>query len=104
MWQAKLSLGFEKQINRTILKHRKHNGPLRVQKALWPEATGVCHVIIVHPPAGFAGGDELSIEVSVGQDSHALITTPGAGKWYASTGQTVRQATELQVADNAILE
>ena len=104
MWQAKLSLGFEKQINRTILKHRKHDGPLRVQKALWPEATGVCHVIIVHPPAGFAGGDELSIEVSVGQDSHALITTPGAGKWYASTGHTARQAIELQVADNAILE
>lgn len=104
MWQAKLSLGFEKQTDRTILMHRKHIGPLRVQKALWPEATGVCHVIIVHPPAGFAGGDELSIEITVAQGSHALITTPGAGKWYASIGEPARQCIDLQVADDAILE
>lgn len=104
-WKASLELGFTwSGQQRTILAHRKHSGPLRVQKALWPEAKGVCHVIIVHPPAGFAGGDELSIQVAVAQDSHALITTPGAGKWYASTGQTARQTIDLQVADKAILE
>lgn len=104
MWQAKLSLGFERQSARTVLCHRWHQGPLRVQKALWPEATGVCHVIIVHPPAGFAGGDELSIEVKLNNHSHALLTTPGAGKWYASAGKPAQQRILIAVADDAILE
>jgi urease accessory protein len=104
VWQAKLSLGFEQQADRTILRHRWHQGPLRVQKALWPEAKGVCHVIIVHPPAGFAGGDALSIEVKLAQGSHALLTTPGAGKWYASAGKTAQQNIQLEVANDAILE
>lgn len=103
-WQASLQLGFVMQGQRTVLKHRKHYGPLRVQKALWPEPTGVCHVIMVHPPAGIAGGDELSIQVDLAEGSHALLTTPGAGKWYGSAGQTARQHIRLSVADNALLE
>lgn len=105
VWHANLELGFSKiGQQRTILSHRKHSGPLMVQKALWPEATGVCHVIMVHPPAGFAGGDEIGIQVNVATNSHALITTPGAGKWYASNGKTAKQVIDLTVDDHAILE
>lgn len=108
-WQARLSLGFESQDSqtqhrRTILRHRVHEGPLRVQKALWPEATGVCHVILIHPPAGIAGGDELNIDVSVAHGGHALLTTPGAGKWYGSAGKTAKQQIHLNVGEQAILE
>lgn len=103
-WQANLELGFVAQEARTILKHRKHFGPLRVQKALWPEATGVCHVILVHPPAGIAGGDELTIDVTLDKHCHALLTTPGAGKWYGSAGQTARQHIHLTVGPDSILE
>ena len=59
-WFAQLELGFKGAENRTVLEHRKHHGPVRVQKMLWPEKTGVCHAIIVHPPAGIAGGDHLT--------------------------------------------
>lgn len=103
-WQAKLSLGFESQDDRTILRHRWHDGPLRVQKALWPESTGVCHVILIHPPAGIAGGDELNIDVVLAEHSHALLTTPGAGKWYGSAGKTARQHIHLTLGKQAVLE
>lgn len=103
-WQAKLSLGFEAQGARTVLRHRRHEGPLRVQKALWPEATGVCHVILIHPPAGIAGGDELEIAVNLASNSHALLTTPGAGKWYGSAGATAHQKIHLSVGKDAVLE
>ena len=104
LWFAKLELGFRKDLNRTILAHRKHHGPVRVQKMLWPEKTGVCHALIVHPPAGIAGGDHLSFEVHVDQAAHALVTTPGAGKWYRSNQKPAYQHIDLTVQEQGILE
>lgn len=103
-WFAKLELGFTKDSNRTILAHRKHFGPVRVQKMLWPEKTGVCHAIIVHPPAGIAGGDHLTFEMKTDLDSHALVTTPGAGKWYKTNLKQAFQHIHIHVQDEAIFE
>jgi urease accessory protein len=108
-WQARLELGFEMQdfevqAARTILRHRKHIGPLRVQKALWPEDNGICHAILVHPPAGIAGGDALEIDVQAGAHSHAVLTTIGAGKWYGSDGRLAEQSVHLRVGEQAVLE
>lgn len=103
-WQARLHLGFERRDDRTILAQAKHFGPLRVQKALHPEGPGVCHAIVLHPPSGIAGGDELGIRIDVSEGAHALLTTPGAGKWYRSAGAQARQAVTIQVGTGGTVE
>ncbi|MBF7694778.1 urease accessory protein UreD [Acinetobacter rathckeae] len=103
-WFARLELGFEFAHERTIMSHRKHFGPVRVQKMLWPEKTGICHAIIVHPPAGIAGGDHLTFNMSANQTAHAVVTTPGAGKWYKTNGKTAHQHIQIEVQDQAIFE
>ena len=103
-WFAKLELQFVGAEKCTILKHRKHTGPVRVQKMLWPEKTGVCHAIIVHPPAGIAGGDHLSFNMQASQAAHALVTTPGAGKWYKTNQKKAFQHIEITVKDSSIFE
>jgi urease accessory protein len=103
-WFAQLELGFIGENNRTILAHRKHFGPVRVQKMLWPEKTGVCHAIIVHPPAGIAGGDHLTFKIHVEQQAHALVTTPGAGKWYKTNHKQAFQHIQITVKDQSIFE
>ncbi|OTG91369.1 urease accessory protein UreD [Acinetobacter sp. ANC 3813] len=104
LWYAKLELGFAKHDSRTVLQHRKHSGPVRVQKMLWPEKTAICHAIIVHPPAGIAGGDHLTFDMWAEDNAHALVTTPGAGKWYRTNGKQAYQHIYIQVKQKAVFE
>lgn len=97
-WDAELSLGFEGSALRTVLARRAHRGPLVVQKALYPEGPDVCQCIVVHPPAGIAGGDALALELEVGRGAWAQLTTPGAAKWYRSGGAAASQRLRARVA------
>ncbi|RJG05476.1 urease accessory protein UreD [Noviherbaspirillum cavernae] len=103
-WKARLSLGFADDAGTTRLVERSHFGPLRVQKPLYPEGSDICHAIVIHPPGGVVGGDELTITANVGAHAHAFITTPGAAKWYKANGSVSHQKVRLDVAQGASLE
>ena len=110
-WQARLDLRFERRPGgdgATVLASCRHFGPLRVQKALHPEGPEICHAIVLHPPAGIVGGDEIDIVIDVGGGARALLTTPGAGKWYRSAplstrvcGCRIRNASPMRVTRRA---
>ena len=107
-WSARLNLRFEpREVNgtqRTVMAERDHFGPLRILKPLYPEGDTICHAVIVHPPGGIVAGDSLAVKVRVDGGAHALATTPGAQKWYRSTGAPASAITHLHVADEASLE
>ena len=96
-WKAQLALEFRFQDQKTTLARKFHDGPLVVQKPLYPEGREVCHAIVVHPPGGIAGGDELSLKVNTEKNAATLLTTPGATKWYRSAGPWARQDIALDV-------
>jgi len=94
-WRARLALEFALQGNKTVLARRGSDGPLVVQKPLYPDGPQRCHAIVVHPPGGIAGGDELQLLVKTHGD--ALLTTPGAAKWYRSAGPWAKQTLQFDV-------
>jgi urease accessory protein len=101
-WRGSLAIDYRLRDGRTIA-HDRHDGPLRVLRALHPEG-GVCHSVLVHPPGGVVGGDELAIDLRLGEGAHALVTTPGATRFYRSAGATATQTLRVVAAAASRLE
>jgi urease accessory protein len=103
-WQANLDLSFTRREDRTLLAAKAHRGPLQVQKCLYPEGPGICHVTVLHPPGGIARGDELAVAARLDSGSQVLMTTPGATKWYRCLERVARQRLHFSIAADAALE
>lgn len=102
-WVAHLQLGYQLRGDKTRLVHSKREGPLAVQRAFYPEGD-VCHTYLLHPPGGVVAGDQLNIELKVEPQASVLLTTPGATKFYRSTGPESQVKQALHVAPQASLE
>lgn len=106
-WVGRLELRYRRSGDaaaaRTVGRDR-HHGPLRVLQALYPEGDAVCHHVLVHPPGGIVGGDALAIDVTLEAGAHALITTPGATRFYRSRGERAEQVATVRVGTGARLD
>lgn len=102
-WEADLQLGFKINNGKTVLSHRRHRGPLVVQRPFYPEG-GVCHLYLLHPPGGVVAGDRLQIDIDLAHGGSALLTTPAAGKFYRSNGGIAQQSVSIVLGENATLE
>ena len=103
-WAAELELWFAPNAGKTRLMRRRHVGPLVVQRPFHPEKDGACHVYLLHPPGGVAGGDQLDLRFHLDADARALLTTPGATKFYRSDHGRGVQSTTIEVGANAVCE
>lgn len=103
-WPAELALAYARAGARTVPTQRQHHGPLRVQKHFYPEGTGCCQHVIVHPPGGIAGGDQLQIRLALDAYSQVQITSPGAAKWYHGRGRSASQTLHAELGPGAELE
>ena len=106
-WPGSLRLDYRSDdltgVPRTVV-HDRHEGPLRILASLYPEAPAVCHNVLVHPPGGIVGGDTLGIVANLAPRCHALITTPGATRFYRSAGEAATQTLQATLAEDARLE
>lgn len=103
-WHGHLTLDYRLTPEGGTTALDRHDGPLRVLQRLYPEGPAICHHVLVHPPGGIVGGDQLEIEANLDEGTHALITTPGATRFYRSAGEPATQSLRARVAPGARLE
>ena len=103
-WLGELDLGFDLRDDKTVMSRNRHEGPLVVQKALYPEGPQICQVLIIHPPGGIAGGDELRINCDVEKGACVQLINPGATKWYESFERPSKQLISLNLKADSICE
>jgi urease accessory protein len=102
-WHGTLALDYRRRDDGTTFVRDRHDGPLRVLRALHPEG-GVCHSVLVHPPGGIVGGDALTIAIALDRGAHALVTTPGATRFYRTTGAEASQSLAVVAGPASRLE
>ena len=81
-WPASLALEFDGSTGKTVLGRSRHQGPLYVQKAFYPEGPDCAHIYLLHPPGGIVSGDTLDVSLKLKSRAQVLLTTPGATRLY----------------------
>ncbi len=69
-----------------------------------PRATRCARTSSCIPPPAWSAATASRIDVDAAPGAHAQLTTPGAAKWYRSSGLAARQDVVLRVRAGATLE
>ena len=98
-----LALAFERRGPATVLSACRSALPLQV---LAPVALDdrAAVVSMLNPTGGVLGGDRLAVDVDVGADAHACLTTPSATRVYRSAGEPAIQTVHVRMAPGAVCE
>jgi urease accessory protein len=96
---GRLQLGWEGGSARRIsVLHQQ--APLR---ALFPLEVDGADAVVVNTGGGVVGGDRLRVEIGLGADTEAFVTSQAAEKVYRSAGPTARIHTRLRLGPGATL-
>ncbi len=97
-WKGFLSFSFVDQNGRTVVKDKQHLGPLVLQRPYYQEINRPS-VLILHPPGGVAGGDQLELKVDFKPGSKGMISTPSATKFYRSENRLASQVQIIHLSE-----
>lgn len=103
-WLGRLDADFAVRGGRTVMARSAHQGPLRLQKLLYPERSDSAQAILLHPPGGVVQGDRLIYRLTLDAGARVLFTTPGAGKFYGRGTQSAVVSVKLRVVAQAAAE
>ncbi|ONG53531.1 hypothetical protein BKE38_11935 [Pseudoroseomonas deserti] len=100
---GRAELGFRQTPRGTALGHLFHAAPYRILFPV-PEPDDLPSAALVNVGGGLAGGDSLSLEVTLEAGAAAQVTTPAAEKIYRSLGDATRIDSRLVLPPGATLE
>lgn len=89
---------------RTVLAEQSFRVPYHVGKGYADADTGVLHVQVANPTAGILAGDDLRLEIAVGEGARLLLSTPSASRVFQMREGAASCAQRFSVAAGGWLE
>ena len=101
-----LRLGFEHRGDRTILADLDRRTPYMVQRALYPDEAlpDLAWIFMITTTGCVLQGDRLAVEVTLGPQARAHVTTQSATKIHSMDANHATQTQSITLADGAYLE
>lgn len=101
---GELTLNYAKLEHRTVITHSYFTTPWKLLPPIYLDDTGAAYTLLVNPSGGLVGGDHLSIDMTVEQNAHVLISAPSANRVYRTEGAVSEQHVAIAIKPGAILE
>jgi urease accessory protein len=103
-----LRLEFEKDSfsGNTVIKEQYSRVPLLVQRAMYLEESlpSMAYVYIVSPSGGILQGDRYRIDIKLGNNTYAHVTTQGATRIYKMEKNYASQSINIEVKEGGYFE
>ena len=100
---GELRLAFARRNHRTVMTESFFRVPLQVMKPRY-DTSGCACVYLLSPTGGVVQGDDYQIEVTLGPNTHATLTTQASTKVYAMPLQGATQSMRVRVGKDAVFE
>ena len=99
-----LRLRYAKRDDKTIIARSHCTSPWHLLPPIYLDDSGAAYTLLLNPSGGLVGGDRLSIDVSLDERSHVIVSSPSANRVYRSIGAVSAQEIKLRIGAGAILE
>jgi urease accessory protein len=102
----RLKLEKDSATGNTIIKEQYSRVPLFVQRAMYLEETlpAMAYVYIVSPSGGILQGDRYQIDIKLGNNTFAHVTTQGATRIYRMEKNYASQTIKINVDEESYFE
>ena len=102
----RLKLEKDSATGNTVIKEQYSRVPLFVQRAMYLEETlpAMAYVYIVSPSGGILQGDRYHIDIKLGSNTFAHVTTQGATRIYKMEKNYASQIININVEEKAYFE
>ena len=102
----RLKLEKDSASGNTVIKEQYSRVPLFVQRALYLEDTlpAMAYVYIVSPSGGILQGDRYQIDIKLGNNTFAHVTTQGATRIYKMEKNYASQTININLEEESYLE
>jgi urease accessory protein len=101
---GELTLDYAKRGRQTIIAHSYFTTPWKLLPPIYLDDTGAAYTLLVNPSGGLVGGDHLSIDMTLEEAAHVLISAPSANRVYRTEGLVSEQHVNIAVGPGAVLE
>lgn len=102
---GQLSMTFrKKESGKTYIAQQHFKLPLQIMTPHYQDDDGTAYVYLLNPSGGVLQHDRLLTEITLEENSKALITTPSSTKFYRMDEGCAKVQNRIAVGKNAVLE